>query len=74
MSPPLEALPKAREAAARALARNDMDAEALAAVACTKSMFERDWTAAETLFSKAIVRNPGRLPQTYVSPRSRSCR
>jgi serine/threonine-protein kinase len=57
--PPIEALPKAREAAARALAVNEMDAEALASVACTKSMFEWDWTAAETLFTKALNAEPG---------------
>jgi len=59
MSPPVEALPKAREAAARALGVNDLDAEALAAIACTKSMLERDWTAAETLFLKALSAEPG---------------
>lgn len=56
---PLEALPKAREAAARALAINDLDAEALAAIACTKAMLEWNWTAAETLFSKALRAEPG---------------
>jgi serine/threonine-protein kinase len=56
---PLEALPKAREAAARALAINDRDAEALAVVACTKSMLEWDWVGAETLFCKALSAEPG---------------
>ena len=37
MSPPVEALPKAREAAARALAVNDLDAEALAAIAARRA-------------------------------------
>ena len=59
MFPPVEALPKAQEAAARALAVNELDAEALAAVACTKSMFEWDWSAAEALFCRALNAEPG---------------
>jgi TolB-like protein len=59
MSPPVEALPKAHAAADRALAVNDLDAEALAVVACTKSMLEWDWTAADALFSKALSAEPG---------------
>jgi serine/threonine-protein kinase len=59
MSPPVEALPRARHAATRALAVNELEAEALAVVACTKGMLEWDWSGAESLFSKALAAEPG---------------
>ena len=58
MDPPLEVMPKAREAAARALSINEREGEALSVVACTKGMFEWDWAAAEALFRKALEAEP----------------
>lgn len=58
MDPPLEVMPKAREAAARALGINEREGEALSVVACTKGMFEWDWAAAEALFRKALEAEP----------------
>jgi TolB-like protein/Tfp pilus assembly protein PilF len=59
MNRPLEALPKAREAADRALAINELEGEALSVAACTKAMYEWDWVGAETLFRKALDAEPG---------------
>ena len=53
MDPPLEVLPKARDAAARALAMNSRGGEALSISACTKAMYDHDWLAAERLFRQA---------------------
>lgn len=59
MERPLEALPKAREAASRALDINEHGGEALSVAACTKGMYEWDWAGAETLFRKALDAAPG---------------
>jgi serine/threonine-protein kinase len=59
MERPLEVLPKAREAASRALDINENGGEALSVVACTKGMYEWDWPGAETLFRKALDVDPG---------------
>jgi TolB-like protein len=59
MDIPLEALPKAREAATRALDVDERDGEGLSVVACTKGMYEWDWTGAETLFRRALEVEPG---------------
>lgn len=59
MDRPLEALPKAREAAARALDINERDGEALSVAACTKGMYEWNWVGAETLFRKALDAESG---------------
>ena len=59
MAAPLEAMPQAREAAARALTVNELDAEALSVLACIKGMFDWDWPAAEMLFRKAVNAGPG---------------
>lgn len=59
MDRPLEVLPKAREAASRALDINEREGEALSVAACTKGMYEWDWAGAETLFRKALDLEPG---------------
>lgn len=58
MDRPLEVLPKAREAATRALDINERDGEALSVAACTKGMYEWDWAGAEALFRKALNAEP----------------
>jgi len=58
MDPPLEALSKARDAAARALAINEREGEALSISGCTKAMFEHEWTSAEKLFRQALDAEP----------------
>src|SRR3954464_3009226 len=59
MDRPLEVLPKARDAAARALATNSREGEVLSISACTKAMYEHDWAAAENLFRQALDAEPG---------------
>ena len=59
MDRPLEVLPKAREAATRALDINERDGEALSVAACAKGMYEWDWAGAEALFRKALNAEPG---------------
>jgi TolB-like protein/Tfp pilus assembly protein PilF len=55
---PSEAMPKALEAAARALEIDEANGDALSVSACFKAMFEWDWQAAETLFRKALEVQP----------------
>jgi len=50
---------KAREAATKALALDDMLAEAHAALAFVKHRFDWDWISAEREFKRAIELNPG---------------
>ena len=59
MDRPLEAWSKARDAAARALAINEHEGEALSISGCTKAMFEHEWASAEKLFRKALDAEPG---------------
>lgn len=59
MDPPLEVMPKAREAAAHALQIDERGGEALSVAASTKGMYEWDWPGAETLFRKALDAEPG---------------
>jgi TolB-like protein/Tfp pilus assembly protein PilF len=59
MESPLEVMPKAREAAARALEVNELEGEALSVVAITKAMFDWDYAGAEILFRKALDAQPG---------------
>jgi TolB-like protein/Flp pilus assembly protein TadD len=56
---PVEAMPRAREAANRALAINPQNGDALAVAACTKSVLEWDWSGAESLFRKSLQAHPG---------------
>ena len=55
--PPLEAIPRAKAAAAKALELDDSLAEAHASLAFA-SMVEYDWAAAEKGFQRAIEMNP----------------
>lgn len=59
MEAPLTVLPKAPEAAARALEVNELEGEALSVVAITKAMFDWDYAGAEVLFRKALEAQPG---------------
>ncbi len=55
---PSEAAPKAKEAAARALAIDDSDADARLSLAIVAHWYEWDWAAAEREFKRAIELNP----------------
>jgi serine/threonine-protein kinase len=55
---PNEAGPRAREAAMRALAINDSDADAHVALAIATQWYEWDWAAVEREFKRAIELNP----------------
>ena len=55
--PPKEAFPKARDAAESALQIDDNLAEAHASMAHIKFQYDRDWSAAEKEFQRAIVLN-----------------
>ena len=55
---PREALPRAREAASRALALDDAIAEAHATLGMIQFNFDRDWAGAETSFKLSIELNP----------------
>jgi TolB-like protein/DNA-binding winged helix-turn-helix (wHTH) protein/Tfp pilus assembly protein PilF len=54
----LEAMPKAREAAARAIALDDSLAEAHTMMGFVKAHYEYDWVAAEREFQRALQLNP----------------
>ncbi len=56
---PLEATPKARSAAERALALDPGSAEAHVSLAFVRSLFDWDWAGAEKLYRRAIALNPG---------------
>lgn len=58
MDAPLDAMPRAREAAARALEISNHEGEALSVVACTKAILEWDWAGAETLFRRSLLAKP----------------
>ncbi len=73
---PNEAGPKARDAARKALAIDDNDADALLALAITTQWYEWDWVAAEILFKRAIELNPNNLEANvyyawFLAPMSR---
>jgi TolB-like protein/Flp pilus assembly protein TadD len=55
---PNEAGPKARDAARKALALDETDADAVLALAITTQWYEWDWIAAERMFKRAIELNP----------------
>jgi TolB-like protein/DNA-binding winged helix-turn-helix (wHTH) protein/Flp pilus assembly protein TadD len=56
--PPNECFPKAREAADKALQLDDTLSEAYTARGVAWTMYERDWSAAEQDFQRAIMLNP----------------
>ncbi len=57
MLPPLEAYPKAKEAAMKALEIDDKLAEAYTSIARVKNRFDWDWSGSEEHFKKAIELN-----------------
>jgi TolB-like protein len=56
---PVEATPKARAAAEKALTLDPGSAEAHVSLAFIRSQFEWDWAGAEPLYRRAIALNPG---------------
>jgi len=56
--PPEEAMPKAREAARRAIELDDQIPDGHAALGIVLAQYDRDWAAAETELKKAIGLNP----------------
>jgi len=63
-SPPKECIPKAREAAERALAANGALAEAHTSLGWIKWVYDWDWPGAERSFKRAIEFNP-RYPTAH---------
>ena len=58
MDAPLEAMPNAQKAAARALEMDACDGDALSVLACTKAVFEWNWIEAEALFKRSLETQP----------------
>jgi eukaryotic-like serine/threonine-protein kinase len=58
MDAPLDTMPKAQKAAARALEINGCEGDALSVLACTKAMFEWNWSEAEALFRRSLHTQP----------------
>ncbi|PYJ99115.1 MAG: hypothetical protein DME68_04720 [Verrucomicrobia bacterium] len=63
--PPLEAYPKVREAAVRALQLNDEEAEAHVYLAETKRILDWDLDGAEAEFNRAVEIEPNSTPSNY---------
>ena len=63
--PPLEAYPKVREAAVRALQLNDEEAEAHVYLAETKRILDWDLNGAEAEFNRAVEIEPNSTPSNY---------
>ena len=63
--PPLEAYPKVRDAAARALQFDDQEAEAHVYLAETKRILEWDLDGAEAEFNRAVAIDPNSTPSNY---------
>src|SRR5438034_825389 len=64
-APPLEAYPKVREAAVRALQLNDEEAEAHVYLAETKRILDWDLDGAEAEFNRAVEIEPNSTPSNY---------
>jgi tetratricopeptide (TPR) repeat protein len=58
MDAPLETMPKAQRAAACALKMNECEGDALSVLACTKAMFDWNWSEAELLFRRSLEAQP----------------
>ncbi len=56
--PPLEAYPKARNAAMQALELDEQLAQAHATLGCVYCIYDWDWARAETEFTRAVELNP----------------
>jgi TolB-like protein/tetratricopeptide (TPR) repeat protein len=75
--PPSEAMPKARQAAEKALSLDDSLAAAHTALGYVKALYEFDWPAAEREFKRAIELNAGDADAhfaygiAYLSPQGR---
>jgi TolB-like protein/Flp pilus assembly protein TadD len=75
--PPNEAMPKARQAAEKALSLDDSLAAAHTALAYVKALYEFDWPMAESEFKRAIELNAGDADAhfgygiAYLSPQGR---
>jgi tetratricopeptide (TPR) repeat protein len=63
--PPLEAYPKVRDAAARALRSDDDEAEAHVYLAETKRILDWDLDGAEAEFNRAVELDPNSTPSNY---------
>jgi len=63
--PPLEAYPKVRDAAARALQLNDEEAEAHVYLAEAKRILDWDLDGAEAEFNRAVEIDPNSTPSNY---------
>jgi TolB-like protein len=63
--PPLEAYPKVRDAAMRALQLNDQEAEAHVYLAETKRILDWDLDGAEAEFNRAVEIEPNSTPSNY---------
>ena len=63
--PPLEAYPKVRDAAVRALQLNDEEAEAHVYLAEAKRILDWDLDAAEAEFNRAVEIEPNSTPSNY---------
>jgi len=76
--PPNEAMPKARQAAEKALSLDDSLAAAHTALAYVKALYEFDWPGAEREFKRAIELNAGDADAhfaygiAYLSPQGRA--
>jgi len=60
--PPREVLPKAKEAALKAVDIDDDLAEAHASLGLVRVYYDHDWAAAESEFKKCLVLNPDFVP------------
>jgi TolB-like protein len=63
--PPLEAYPKVRDAAVRALELDDEEAEAHVYLAETKRILDWDLDGAEAAFNRAVAIDPNSTPSNY---------
>src|SRR6266436_4476341 len=63
--PPLEAYPKVRDAAARALQLSDQEAEAHVYLAESKRILDWDLDGAEAEFNRAVAIDPNSTPSNY---------
>lgn len=58
LSAPDEVMPKARDAAERALAIDNQSAEVFSSLACLEAVYEWDWEASEEHFRRALAIDP----------------
>lgn len=63
--PPEECMPKAKEAALKALKINNSLSEAHTTLAMVSLLYDRDWSTAEKMFSRSIELNPNYVQARY---------